>query len=341
MSTQNHFLIATKMGGVTTIIAVALLVTFGAQMAASESDVEVAASKESPQVPWYSGTSNQLSAWYFGASNRLMAWYCDASHQMLAWWEKTLKPLTLHSAERPLEQAPIVYCSQPLDTLKIFQQIGQQVLNQEQALNRIENALSVKEKFRSVALIGPPGVGKTLTATALRQYFPWQKNVQTYSWTTSVPDAEQKFLHQFANQLSDCGMNLLIIDDLQSHDHDVVPSNNKLLLERVATSNKIVLMVYIFTLKTDSYWAQFEELQRRLPKQMPLVNYRIFGRDDLKDCLKKELVVMQRELCPDEQTRILGKALDRLHYAGCKVLHPLILQEGSKIDTSDASICSR
>lgn len=231
------------------------------------------------------------------------------------------------------ETSRTFYCHQQLDTTRIFQQISRQVLNQEHALARLEGVMKSPRNFKSVALLGPPGVGKSLTAMGLRQQFPWQENVHTYSWSTYVPDGVHKFhmIRNFVEHLSDCGQNLLIIDNLSTCDYGIVPIYNKLLIEREddfnAAANQTVLVVYIFNLDMEYYWQQFELLQQ-LPVDTTIINYRPFGRDELSDCLQQELRLEQRTLDQRRASQILEEALLNVQCTGCKGLRQQVLQYG-------------
>ncbi|KAH8380620.1 hypothetical protein KR009_011782, partial [Drosophila setifemur] len=224
---------------------------------------------------------------------------------------------------------------QSLDMRRIFKQISRQVLNQDQALARMERALGGNRRFRSVALLGPPGVGKTLSTNVLRMKFPWPANAHAYSWSTKVPEEEVgkfRMVRQFVDRLSDCGANLLIIDNLSPCDHGLVPIFNRLVLEREgdANANQTVLVVYVFNLETDLYWDQFELLQQ-LPQETTIVSFRFFGRDDLLDCLVHELRVEHRTLSRAKQSLVLEEAMANAHGSGCKSLRLLVLQHGVRV----------
>ncbi|XP_016955265.2 uncharacterized protein LOC108028125 isoform X2 [Drosophila biarmipes] len=221
--------------------------------------------------------------------------------------------------------------SKVLDLRRIFRHMGRVVLNQEQALARMERALGGSGLFRSVALLGPPGVGKTLAANTLRNAFPWRENAHSYSWSTQVPDeaSRVRLVRQFANGLSDCGVSLLIIDDLATCDHGLVPIYNRLILEREGgpNRNQTVLVIYIFNLEADVYWEQFELLQE-LPAETTIVNFRFFNQDDLRDCLASELKSKQRVLSREMESLVLEEAMEKLHSSGCKSLRQLVLRNG-------------
>ncbi|EDW24820.1 GL23177 [Drosophila persimilis] len=220
------------------------------------------------------------------------------------------------------------YCNQPLDTKRLFELINKQVLNQEQALAGMERTLSRDHQFQSMALLGPPGVGKTLTVSALRLYFPWPENVHALFGSSCGPDEERHcpVIRKILEQLSDCGKNLLIIDNLAPCDHSIVAIFNRQILNGL--QNKSVLVLYIFNLEVKDYWRQFEFLQKELPVDTGIVSFRLFGRDDLRDCLQNELKLGSRVLDEDEQSRILGEAMSRVCCAGCKGLREIVLQQG-------------
>ncbi|KAH8259692.1 hypothetical protein KR026_008948 [Drosophila bipectinata] len=226
-----------------------------------------------------------------------------------------------------------VSCSlKALDMERIFRQVGRHVLNQEQALARMERALSEKKGFRSVALVGPPGVGKTLTTTVLRQEFPWPANAHAYSWSTKMADEVGKFrmLRQFVDGLSDCGANLLIIDNLSTCDHSLVPIFNRLILERegdLSKHNQTVLVIYVINVKPDQYWEQYELLQQ-LESDTTIVSFRFFSTDDVLDCLDRELKVQKLFMSPERQALIVEDAVSNVFERGCKDLRLQILRNG-------------
>ncbi|KAH8371759.1 hypothetical protein KR093_008785, partial [Drosophila rubida] len=226
------------------------------------------------------------------------------------------------------------YCEQQLDAKRIFRQIGRRVLNQEHALARFERVVQSPRRFKAVALLGPPGVGKSLTALALRQLFPWQENVHSYAWDTYVPDGVQKFqlMRQFVEQLADCGHNLIVIDNLAACDYSVVSIYNRLLQEREgdaeAAANQTVLVVYIFNLEMQ-YYSQQYELLHQLPVDVTVINYQPFGRQELADCLQQELRLEQRTLDKLGLARILDDAMSSVQCHGCKGLRQCALQLGA------------
>ena len=147
-----------------------------------------------------------------------------------------------------------------------------------------------------------------------------------------MSDEASKFrlIRQFADGLSECGVNLLIIDNLTTCDHGLVPIYNRLILEREGEpkGNQMVLVVYVFNLETNLYWEQFELLQE-LPAETTIVNFRFFNEDDLLDCLASELKRERRILTSKKESFILQEAMKTVHSSGCKSLRLLLLQNGT------------
>ncbi|BFF97621.1 uncharacterized protein DMAD_05997 [Drosophila madeirensis] len=227
------------------------------------------------------------------------------------------------------------YCNQPLDTKTLFRLIGQQVLNQQQAMARMERTVSRQRQFQSLVLLGPPGVGKTLTVSALSHYFPWPGNIHSFSGAPCVPGEERDCaaLRQVLAELSDCGTNLLLIDQLEPCDHHIVASYNKFL--RDGLQRQSLLVLYVIDLEVELYGRQFELMQRELPADTTIVSFRLFGREELRDCLEHELQQESRVLGQDEQTRILGEALAKSCCAGCKDLREIVLKQGRAANAAE------
>lgn len=176
------------------------------------------------------------------------------------------------------------------------------------------------------------GRGKNSGDRNTTSVFSWPRNAHSYSWSTQVSDEASKFrlIRQFADGLSECGVNLLIIDNLTTCDHGLVPIYNRLILEREGEpkGNQTVLVVYVFNLETNLYWEQFELLQE-LPAETTIVNFRFFNEDDLLDCLASELKRERRILTSKKESFILQEAMKTVHSSGCKSLRLLLLQNGT------------
>ncbi|SPP89448.1 uncharacterized protein LOC117591050 [Drosophila guanche] len=233
------------------------------------------------------------------------------------------------------------FCNQPIYAKRSISQIGQLVVGQDKALLQLEQELSRDRKFRSVALLGPPGVGKTMTATALMESFPWPQNVRSFSWNTKgVATGKNdvvKFrqLRHFMDQLSSCGMNLHVIDDLRVDDMDVVPIYNEMILNREGTLDdtkaaQTVLVVYIFNLEKQ-HLEEHQKYLQGMSDATTSIKFRSFGIEELKLCLQSELRAMKHSLEEEAEADVLKGAMEQIDTAGCKSLRPLIEQHGKPL----------
>uniref|UniRef100_A0A1B0BHG2 AAA+ ATPase domain-containing protein n=1 Tax=Glossina palpalis gambiensis TaxID=67801 RepID=A0A1B0BHG2_9MUSC len=203
------------------------------------------------------------------------------------------------------------------------------IIHQEVALKDLEIALRNEYTLNSVALVGPIGVGKSLVVTSLIANFPWPDNVHTYAWNTNVRDEAEKFymLRMIIQQFSDCGRNLLIIENLQDSDHALVPLLSEL-IKRTVNKHKKIIVFYVFNLSSDEYLR--EEQQKFLTKSLPLVNivnFNAFTEKELKDCIYREMRVEKINLKPEDFNRIT-LTID-VAQSGCRNVNERVLSYGS------------
>ncbi|KAI9584137.1 hypothetical protein GQX74_010472 [Glossina fuscipes] len=203
------------------------------------------------------------------------------------------------------------------------------IIHQEVALKDLEIALRNEYTLNSVALVGPIGVGKSLVVNSLIANFPWPDNVHTYAWNTNVRDEAEKFymLRMIIQQFSDCGRNLLIIENLQDSDHALVPLLSEL-IKRTVNKHKKIIVFYVFNLSSDEYLR--EEQQKFLTKSLPLVNivnFNAFTEKELKDCIYREMRVEKINLKPEDFNRIT-LTID-VAQSGCRNVNEKVLSYGS------------
>ncbi|XP_023303282.2 uncharacterized protein LOC111685259 [Lucilia cuprina] len=222
------------------------------------------------------------------------------------------------------------YCDQkqPLDTATLFARIKQNhILHQEQAMQHIEVALRNESDLNAIALVGPTGVGKTLFMGALQENFPWQENVHTYAWNTYVKDEAEKFhlIRILIENLSECGQNLLVIENLQACDHGVIPIINQLLIEANKKQHKRVVIFYVFNLNT-MLTAEAYATQKNLLQSLPdcqVINFKSFKQAELRDCIKRESEIEHVTLGKQDYDEIV-ETIDPLK-SGCKNVNAKVL----------------
>lgn len=234
------------------------------------------------------------------------------------------------------------YCDrrQPLDTAKLFASIRQnQILHQDQALQQIEMTLRNDSDLNAIALVGPVGVGKSLFMRALEETFPWQENVHTYAWNTFVEDEADKFhlIRVLIENLSECGQNLLVIENLQTCDHGAVEIINQLLKEANNNSkqHKRIVLFYVFNLNTmlsPEVYEQQRDLLLSSLSDCNVINFNRFTQLELKDCVRREADVENVSLTTQDYDEIAA-TIDPLK-SGCKNVNAKVLMYGT-IKTKD------
>lgn len=225
------------------------------------------------------------------------------------------------------------YCDQRqhIDTSSLFGgMMENKILHQEQALHQIEIALRNESDLNVIAIVGPVGVGKTLFITALQEKFPWPENVHIYSWNTYVQDEAKQYhlLSTIIEDLSECGQNLLVIENLHVHDHGVVTIINKMLAEANKIRHKRVVLFYVFTLNTmltaEMYAVQYKTLGS-LPN-CNVIYFKSFSEPQLRDCIKREAELEDVALTKRDYDEIV-ETIDPFK-SGCKNVKAKVLVYG-------------
>ncbi|XP_053950250.1 uncharacterized protein LOC128858208 [Anastrepha ludens] len=227
------------------------------------------------------------------------------------------------------------YCDADLDAQSMFARIREhQILNQEQALLTLESILGNNTQFRSIAIVGSSGVGKTMTANALEEHFPWRENVWTYAWNTHVENEVQKFrmLRFYVEKFSDCGGNLLIIDNLAPCDNEVVPLLNQMIATQDNANKKRFIVLYIFQLNA-MIDANSKLLQKNALQNLPdttTINFKSFNEKQLRDCIRREALLENLSLSGGDFDEIAA-TIDVVT-SGCKKVHPKVLVYGQRLE---------
>uniref|UniRef100_A0A1I8P4L8 AAA+ ATPase domain-containing protein n=1 Tax=Stomoxys calcitrans TaxID=35570 RepID=A0A1I8P4L8_STOCA len=225
------------------------------------------------------------------------------------------------------------YCDQQqsLAQTELFERIkSYRIVNQDKTLQHIEMALRNESDLNAVALVGPVGVGKSLFMRAMIENFPWQENVRTYAWNTYARDEADKFhtLQKMIDQLSDCGQNLLVVEDLRPHDRDVVAWVNQRVQQSIANQQKRVIVFYVFSLNTMLPQPQFKE-SKMMVEILPdtnVIHFNAIGESELRDCIERELDLADLKLSSQHVDEIVA-TIDPFK-SGCKNVIAKVLMFG-------------
>lgn len=207
------------------------------------------------------------------------------------------------------------YCFRPLDASMIIDKLQDEVIGQDDALKLVTASLHLanREKIIQMAFTGPIGVGKSLTANLIIDNFKWNENVVSLIYDLSFKhpknQEDEDDFTVVTSKLSDCGFNLVVIDDVNT-DESTVKRIAKLErhLHRLAKQNifKIVLIV-IFN----------GDLQQEVLTNFVLVEYLPFTKETFRQCIEAHEKRHNVKLSPkdfEELTFINFTAL------GCKTL---------------------
>lgn len=230
------------------------------------------------------------------------------------------------------------YCDRSTPLNDVFQHLRENVLNQEAALDQLEQALASQSSFQSIALVGSSGLGKSLTMRILLEQFPWVENVQNMAWNDYAFNDVGARLQAVSNMLyslAHCGRNLLIIDNMLPSDVEYVKSINQL-ISRSDVATKHVTIIYIFNLNRmidDSIYERQQEIVQQLP-DTKVISYRQFDQLDLERCVRHEAKIAGLNL-DERYVKEMVNTAD-VGVAGCKSVRAKVILYGKPLEKHDS-----
>lgn len=213
------------------------------------------------------------------------------------------------------------FCHRQLDSLPILEKLREQVIAQEDALKLIGASLELanRERIIQIALIGPVGTGKTLTASIISENFKWQRNVVSLIYDLnfrkdlSDQEVEEDDFRVATSRFSDCGFNLIVIDNVDT-DESAIERMTSLerSLHRLAKQklHKIVLIV-IFKRNLSPSAAQ-ERLNHFV-----IVEFAAFTEKSFEQCIRAHEKLHSLKLSTKDIDEL--KLINFTH-SGCKTL---------------------
>ncbi|XP_039497269.1 uncharacterized protein LOC120455294 [Drosophila santomea] len=226
------------------------------------------------------------------------------------------------------------YCNPSQRLGDMVQHARHQVLNQEQALDQLELALDSIAK-ETIVLVGTSGVGKSHTARILRENFPWSENMKTLSWSDS------RTLRQLKSMLSDltnCGQNMILIDNMTPKDAQFVPAINQLINMAKENANqtehshqKLLTLVLIFNVNSMQSGKALNmdmENLRNMPHTQ-VITYATLESTHLIDCIRREAANAMVQLEDEHVDEIIRSTNARA--SGCKSILAKVMLYGKPI----------
>lgn len=204
-----------------------------------------------------------------------------------------------------------------MDPSPIFEELKNKIVGQDDAIDIIRVSLDLvnRERIVQMAFVGTIGVGKTLTKNIILSYFKWQQNVHNYifgvDFKTEKEEDEDDF-NVVAPKLSDCGFNLIVIDDIDVSKAERIAKLERR-LHRLA-KQKLFKIVFIVIFKdVDSPTSVIQETL----KDFVLVEFQPFNESTFEKCIGVHEKLHNVKLRP--------KDIDELRFidfasTGCKTL---------------------
>ncbi|XP_058444481.1 uncharacterized protein LOC131426067 [Malaya genurostris] len=214
------------------------------------------------------------------------------------------------------------YCSQNFDFSNVTAALNARVVGQQKAVDEIADFFyrHQSEHYTSLALIGPVGVGKSLTAELMGNNFQWRSNVHRFPWGIAITSEQQfsnfqSYLHSLRHKASAefaCGHNLLIIDHLEATDVELVNKIDNRLKFVTEKDNVQLTALFVFQGTSAGDVQRLAVLNGSIEK----VNLRSLTESDLKRCIFLEANELKVNL--DERLiETLMNSVDVRRY-GCK-----------------------
>ncbi|XP_017056236.1 uncharacterized protein LOC108098060 [Drosophila ficusphila] len=230
------------------------------------------------------------------------------------------------------------YCERAQRLGNMAIQARHHVFHQDLALEQLEQALE-NTTHQIIALVGSSGVGKSLTASVLRNHFPWPENVKTLSWDTARP---LRRVQSMLPNLVHCGQNLILIDNMTPKDAQDVQEIHELIRAREEISNgtqqphmkqlTVVIMFSVNRLQSDEAFKADMKSLKQLP-HAHVIAYAPLEPIHLLDCIRREASIEGLQL-DDEIVEEILRGSDP-SFSGCKPIRAKVLLYGKRAIESD------
>lgn len=213
------------------------------------------------------------------------------------------------------------FCYRLLEPTPIVENLRERVVGQDDAIKLIEGSLNLanREKNIQMGFVGGTGIGKTLTSNIIMSSWKWQQNVVSLIFDINFRahlEGQEAFdddLKVVTSQLSDCGFNLVIIDDVEAKTSTIERITRlDRGLNRIAKQNrfKVVLIVIFNSTGVSS------TLQQQL-EHFVLIEFNSFTKDLLDQCIEMHEKLYRVKLTPKEVEEL--KLVD-FASSGCKTV---------------------
>ncbi|CRL08621.1 CLUMA_CG021301, isoform A [Clunio marinus] len=213
------------------------------------------------------------------------------------------------------------YCYRSIESEKIVEELKKNIVGQDDAISLIKASLNLanREKIIQMAFIGGTGVGKSLASNIIVSNWKWKHNTVNFIFDINFnadlqgKEAFDDDLRIVTSHLSDCGFNLIVIDDVDNESTTI----NRIAkldrsLHRLAKQNlyKIVFIV-IFNKNPNSI-----ELEEAL-NNFVIIDFHPFTKELLEKCIEFHEKMYKVKLSPIEIDEL--KMINYTNF-GCKTV---------------------
>jgi len=208
------------------------------------------------------------------------------------------------------------YCDSNFDTRRVADGLRETIYGQDDVLVALDAALNLDVNTTSIALIGPQGVGKSLTLHTIQDLFPWHYNVQPMKWEHT--DSQQSNLYRLKDAfkyMTTCGRNGIFIDNIRPTDWKEMAEFDADLRRYCVEHDIKVLAFYVFNrgrkdlAKSNEPGEETKNSNSYQPINIPEVNsiyFRTFDKTDLRECILREAARLDIILTAGDVTELVS-----------------------------------
>lgn len=219
------------------------------------------------------------------------------------------------------------YCDQTFDFGNVTTALKKNVIGQDLVIKELSTLFTEHSTRTSAVILGNTGVGKTLTSKLIGDNFQWIENVNYFIWSSSESNKTQfKKLGKTIKNVSNCGHNLLFVDDLDYKDGSVVLEIENFIRTKSPEKNPKLIIFYIVNLHKysekdkKSYQNKVDSIKATI--HLPVIEFRDLTEEDGLKCIKLQCAILGITLTDEETKDVIASIVPTR--SGCKHVYSKI-----------------
>lgn len=214
------------------------------------------------------------------------------------------------------------YCYDDYNLTSTILELRKKVIGQDNVISNLFEIMNQRNPYKTIALFGSTGVGKTKFAQIIYDKFYWAHNKNYIIFDENFQ------IMPVLKKLSKCGMNLIIIDDIRSEDiKDIININEIFFRNFIASYLEFrVIIIYVMNLSNYNNELEYYDLSENLILSMQNiipVEFRQLDDTDLRKCIDLQSEEFDMELESEDIAEIMSR-IDVRKF-GCKQVYSKIL----------------